>query len=243
MCQHNMANSPHTTATAERFVQAKECWVCCSSVCIFYYERLADSSSSSFHVIKSSCLHRPCVLGASTSERREHFVIISIFTRHHRLVYVAVYPILWILVKKHVGQSHAVLVCLCSHCESSGQTHYQCFRSNCATVIITARGVRLCFFPQTSPCLCCRLPSCLPAVGSWCWWQGPGTWSSRARSSRSLSRWSSGWGRVDGCSAQSRHSGRGSTARPAGHEEINTSKRFLILFSTAVYLLKLFEII
>lgn len=46
-----------------------------------------------------------------------------------------------------------MLVCLCSHCESSGQTHYQCFRSNCATVIITARGVRLCFFPRLH-CVC-----------------------------------------------------------------------------------------
>lgn len=61
----------------------------------------------------------------------------------------------------------------------------------------------------------------LPAVDSWCWWPELGTWSSRARSSKNLSRWSSESDRAGEYSGQNHRSGTDLRAPPAHSAEQN----------------------
>lgn len=55
-----------------------------------------------------------------------------------------------------------------------------------------------------------------PAEGSSCWWRWPDTCSSTAHRPKSLSRWSTWWGRAGGCSALTHCTDTGSGAPPVG---------------------------
>lgn len=64
-----------------------------------------------------------------------------------------------------------------------------------------------------------------PVAGSWCWWRWPDICSSRAHRPRTLSHWSTWWGRAGVCSAPTRSTDMGSGAPPAGEaQSVRTSK-------------------